>query len=135
MENQFGPSPTALLSAAARAVHCLHDDQPHLIDDIVSVQLCEQYAPQALEYHRLFPSEPILAAARFSACVRRRFAENVAKDGRFTQCILLGGGLDAAIPHASRTWVIDLPEVTDWRKGLFTEAGIDDHAELIPTQT
>lgn len=132
MRNQFVPSPTALLSAAARVAHCLYDDHPHLVDDMVAVRLCEKHAPQALHYHQSFLSEPVLAAARLSACMRRRFAESVAKAQAFSQCLLLGGGLDTTMPHIAETWVVDKSEVIAWREELFTGAGIADNTCLLP---
>lgn len=132
MRSQFTPSPTALLSAAARAAHSLIDHEPHLIDDAIAVRICERFAPEALNYHRSFPSEPVLAAARLSACARRRFAEDVAAERGFTQCLLLGGGLDAELGGAVTTWVADRPEVLQWRRNLFASVGTADPSSLMP---
>lgn len=116
------------MSAAARAAHPLVDDGPPLLVDEQAPLLCAAAgSPGPLDYQRAAPREPVLAAARFSAVVRSRFAEDRVRAARTAQVVVLGAGLDTAAHRLGpdRTvWLVDLPGVLAWRAGMLAAAGI-----------
>ncbi|MDA8368251.1 MAG: SAM-dependent methyltransferase [Nocardiopsaceae bacterium] len=136
MRDENAPSLTAFFSAAARAAHPLVDDAPHLIEDTVALALCRVQTPSPLDYQLYRPSEPILAAARLSACMRSHVAEQVMRASDFSQYLVLGAGLDTSahnfVTSTALTWLVDLPGVLDWRSGLFEQAGKKDVGTYVP---
>jgi methyltransferase (TIGR00027 family) len=120
------PSPTALLSAAARAAHPLVDQPPHLLDDSDAQALCALFEPSPLSYQLGAAQHPIMAAARISTMTRSAFALQSIADGGGEQVIVLGAGLDTSVARAGvgRVFVVDRPEVLAWRAELLAEASI-----------
>ncbi len=119
------------MSAGARAAHELVDRPPHLLSDDDARAVCALFDPSPLDYQMRYPGEPVLAAARASTVIRGAFARTVLKDSGFGQCVLLGAGLDTSVYRGlsrpeKKVWLVDRPAVLDWRRSLFSEAGVDD---------
>lgn len=129
------PSPTALMSAAARAAHLVVDDPPPFLVDEQAAVLCRAASSVPLDYQLAAPREPVLAAARLSATVRSRFAEDVVRGSGVEQHVVLGAGLDTSAHRLDprvTTWAVDLPGVLAWRSHLFVTSGIADPARPVP---
>lgn len=122
-------SPTALLSAAARAAHRLVDAPPLLLDDPLAERLLGADGTEAIGYHRHLPHEPVLAAARVSAAVRQRLVEDELRRTRPELLVLLGAGLDTTgLRHAAtgaRVVEVDLPATQRWKREALARAGLD----------
>ena len=134
MNHDATPSPTALMSAAARAAHLLVDAGPPLLVDEQAAALCAAAEPSPLTYQLAAPQEPVLAAARLSATARSRFAEEAARASGCGQHVVLGAGLDTSghrLPTVT-TWLVDLPGVLVWRRERFAAAGLDDVGVPVP---
>lgn len=123
------PSPTALLSAAARAAHRLVDEPPLLLDDPLAEPLLGPGGAEAIGYHRHLRHEPVLAAARVSAAVRQRLVEDELQRTRPDVLVLLGAGLDTTgLRHAAtgaRVVEVDLPATQRWKREALARAGFD----------
>lgn len=130
MTQKTTPSPSALMSAAARAAHLLVDDAPPLLTDEQARALCTAADPNPLGYQLAAPDVPVLAAARLSATARSRFAEERLRAASgIEQYVVLGAGLDTSghrTPPGVSTWLVDLPGVLAWRAMLFSDAGLVD---------
>ncbi|NYI59066.1 class I SAM-dependent methyltransferase [Cellulomonas soli] len=117
------------MSAAARAAHRLVDDAPLLLDDPMSEQLLGEAGTEAIGYHRLLPHEPVLAAARVSACVRQHLVEAVLAEEAPDVLVLLGAGLDTSgVRHASTGATVvelDLPTTQRWKRDALARAGVE----------
>ena len=122
------------MSTAARAAHILVDDPPHLITDDVAFRLCRSLPASPLDYQLANPAEPVLAAARLSACMRARFTADTLHDSDLLQCVLLGAGLDhpATDDAGAAWWAVDLPDVLAWRADMFAQAGLADRCCHVP---
>jgi methyltransferase (TIGR00027 family) len=125
---QDAPSATAVLAAAARAAHLLVDEPPHLVVDHDAARICSLFTPAPLDFHRQFPDEPVLAAARGSAVLRASFARELLSAGGVSQVVLLGAGLDTFLAAAfpGPVWLVDRPEMLDWRRQVCQRAGVED---------
>lgn len=136
MEANDTPSPTALLSAAARAAHALVDARPLLLEDPAAHALCTTGGPSPLDFQLAQPDVPILAAARLSACARARFADDVLVTHDARQVVVLGAGLDTTAHRRSaagrRFWLVDLPDVLTWRARLLARAGLPEAGVPVP---
>ncbi|MFI2751998.1 class I SAM-dependent methyltransferase [Cellulomonas sp. P22] len=135
MEALSVPSPTALMSAAARAAHLLVDGPTPLLVDAQALALCRAVGSSPLDYQLAAPREPVLAAARLSAVVRSRFAEQIARRSSTDQYVVLGAGLDSSghrLQASTRTWLVDLPTVLRWRASAFAAAEIEDVGAAVP---
>ena len=137
MTDDFTPSMTALLSAAARAAHPIVDDAPHLLDDAVARTLCETLHPSPLDYQLAHPEVPVLASARLSSCVRSTYTDDRLRASDLDQYVMLGAGLDTSahrLPDDGtvRTWLLDRPGVLAWRAHLFAQAGLPDAGTPVP---
>lgn len=127
------PSPTAAMSAAARAAHLAVDSAPHLLTDPLATRLLDEVGATALGYHRAHPAEPVLAGARASAALRARYAEDRLAGSAARQVVVLGVGLDTASLRApaGRTWFdVDRPPTLVWRAGLVERAGLVPAADV-----
>jgi methyltransferase (TIGR00027 family) len=123
------PSPTALLSAAARAAHRLVDEPPLLLDDPLTERLLGSDGAEAIDYHRHLRHEPVLASARVGAAVRQRLVEDELQRTRPDVLVLLGAGLDTTgLRHAAtgaRVVEVDLPATQRWKRRALARAGLD----------
>lgn len=128
------PSATAVLSAAARAAHCLVDDPPYLIIDRDAADLCSVFTPSPLDFQLSYPAAPVLAAARASTVLRAAFARQLLAASRTTQLVLLGAGLDTfvAAEFAGEVWLVDRPAVLSWRSQVCDQAGVTDTGMPVP---
>ena len=121
------------MSTAARAAHPLIDDPPHIFVDDVAARICDSLAASPLDYQLANPGEPVLAAARLSACVRSRYSADAFGESGLHQYVLLGAGLDHhRVSSDTRCWAVDLPNVLAWRANVFVEAGIHDACAPVP---
>ncbi|PKQ31711.1 MAG: SAM-dependent methyltransferase [Actinobacteria bacterium HGW-Actinobacteria-2] len=122
------PSPTALLSAAARAAHPLADQPPHLLNDTDAQALCSLFEPSPLSYQLGAAQHPIMAAARISTVARSAFAGRLIGDSGLGQLLVMGAGLDTSVStgFGGRVLAVDRPDVLGWRAELVAEAGIED---------
>jgi methyltransferase (TIGR00027 family) len=127
------PSPTAALSAAARAAHLEVDTAPHVMTDPLAVRLLDELGTAALGYQRAHPAEPVLVGARASTVLRARYAEDRLAASAAAQAVVLGVGLDttALRAPAGRTWFeVDRAAVLAWRAGLVARAGLTPAADI-----
>ena len=110
------------------------DDLPLLMVDDVALRLCRSLPASPLDYQLAQPGDPVLAAARFSACVRSRFATNALRASGLSQCVLLGAGLDHPVGEVDDVawWAVDLPDVLAWRTDLYQQAGLADRCIHVP---
>lgn len=99
-----------------------------MIVDRDAARICSLFTPSPLDFHRQFPDEPVLAAARGSAVLRACFAREWLSGGGVSQLVLLGAGLDTlvAAEFAGPVWLVDRREVLDWRTQVCQQAGIED---------
>jgi methyltransferase (TIGR00027 family) len=121
------PSPTALLSAAARAAHLHVDVRPYLLVDDLAERLMGESGRAPLDYHRRFPTHPVLAGARTSALLRSRFAEDLLAASPADQYVVLGAGLDTSALRTAlgrRVFEFDRPGVLTWRRAALAAAQI-----------
>ncbi|WP_245670810.1 class I SAM-dependent methyltransferase [Nocardia flavorosea] len=136
MNDIVTPSPSALMSAAARAAHAIVDSPPHLILDEIAERLCATAGePSPLGFHRSHPGEAVLAAARLSAAARSAYAERLLHASGIGQYVVLGAGLDTSAWRVSRSckiWHVDLPGVLAWRSSLSNQAGIQERGVSVP---
>jgi len=134
VENESPASVSALMAAAARAAHSLVDDPPHLLVDDVASRICRSMPASPLDYHLAHPREPVLAAARLSACARAKFAADALRASRLSECVLLAAGLDqlAGLDPGARCWAVDLPDVLAWRARVCEQAMVADPCRAVP---
>ena len=121
------------MSTAARAAHPIVDDPPYIFIDDAASKICRSMAASPLDYQLANPAEPVLAAARLSACTRARCAADAFRASELSQYVLLGAGLDYPVCDPSvRCWAIDLPGVLEWRTEVFANAGMPDRCIHVP---
>lgn len=121
------PSPSALMSAAARAAHLEVDHAPYLFEDRHAGALVDALGGEPLTYHRRSPGAPVLVGARASTALRSRFAQDRLAAFPAPQYVVLGAGLDSSCLRTGpgRTvFEVDRPGVLAWRRAAFHAAGI-----------
>jgi len=119
------PSPSALMSAAARAAHLEVDHAPYLFGDRYAGALVDALGDEPLSYHRRFPAEPVLVGARVSTALRSRYAEDRLAASPAPQYVVLGAGLDTSSLRAGpdrAVFEVDRPGVLAWRQAAFRAA-------------
>ncbi|MFB9620870.1 SAM-dependent methyltransferase [Brooklawnia cerclae] len=136
MRDITGFSTTAVFAAAARAAHPIVDQEPHLLEDPVAQRLCESISPSPLTFQVEHSEEPVLAAARLSACARSNFADRTLLNLGIDQLVVVGAGLDTTLQRLhdqfdGQAWLVDLPGVLAWREELFRDAGVADFAHHV----
>jgi len=127
---QIEPEKTAVRVALWRAMHTLIDPPPHVLDDVVGLQLV---APD--ESWRQRPDMDPQGARGFRAGVvaRARFIEDLVAEQvahGVTQYVLLGAGLDTFaqrrpdIASRLRVFEVDQPGAQQWKRQRLIEAGL-----------
>lgn len=127
------PSPSALMSAAARAAHLEVDSAPFLFEDRHAGALVEALGGEPLTYHRRLPAEPVLVGARVSTTLRSRFAEDRLAASSAPQYVVLGAGLDTSALRAGpdrAVFEVDRPGVLAWRQATFRAAQVPVQARV-----
>src|SRR5215471_9519739 len=96
-EASQSPSRTAVLTAAARAVH-REEPRPWVMDDYLALDLAGQEGLAMLDRLRAEVPRPSLLAFSRWVCVRARFPEDLVEQavaGGVTQYVIMGAGLDS----------------------------------------
>jgi methyltransferase (TIGR00027 family) len=137
---QAAPDHTAERVALWRAIHVESDAKPHVLEDLVGLQLA---APD--ENWRNRPDMNPEATKRFRASIlaRARFIEylvvELARRG-VGQYVILGAGLDTfaqrrpEIAAQLNIFEIDQPKMQEWKRQRLIETGygVPDHLHLVP---
>ena len=133
------PSRTALLTAAARALH-REEPQPWVFDDWFALQLGGDDAVRMGETLReRLPAASLLAFTRW-VCVRSRLPEDVverAAAAGIRQYVILGAGLDSFayrrddLLERVRVFEVDHPASQQWKRRRLQELGVHPPANLV----
>lgn len=130
--HQGKPSRTALKVAIRRAAHQLADDPPVLVDPI-AVRLIGDEHKRDMERAR----HPVARDFRAYLASRSRYAEDRLAEAvarGIGQYVVLGAGLDTFAYRnpwpALRVFEVDYPATQEWKRGLLTEAGVDEPENL-----
>jgi len=139
-ERSDGPEPTAERVAFWRALHVLADPQPHVLSDLIGLELA---APPKGWRSRGDMHLHGTARARASIVARSRLTEDVVRKEAAlgtNQYVLLGAGLDTFAQRmegsesAIRVFEIDQPGTQGWKARRLNECGygIPEHLKLVP---
>lgn len=139
-ERNDGPEPTAERVAFWRALHALADPQPHILDDLIGLELA---APPEGWRSRGDMHLRGSARARASIVARSRLTEDVVRREAArgtTQYVLLGAGLDTFAQRMGgseqviRVFEVDQPQTQGWKARRLKECGygIPEHLKLVP---
>jgi len=134
-----GPSRTAVLTAAARAIH-REEPQPWVIDDYLALDLAGQEGLALLDRLRAEVPRPYLLAFSRWVCVRARFPEDLLEqavaDG-VAQYVILGAGLDSFAYRRGdlldrlRVFEVDHPATQEWKRQRLAELGMQSPPGLV----
>ena len=134
-----GPSRTAVLTAAARALH-REEPPPWILDDYLARELAGEEGRALGERLRAELSGPNLVAFSRWMCVRARFPEDIVEDavaGGVRQYVILGAGLDsfayrrADLLDRLRVFEVDQPATQAWKRGRLAELGLDQPGGVV----
>jgi methyltransferase (TIGR00027 family) len=134
-----GPSRTAVLTAAARALH-REESQPWVIDDYLALDLAGQEGLALLDRLRAEVPRPHLLAFSRWVCVRARFPEDLVEQsvaGGVAQFVILGAGLDSFayrrrdLLDRLRVFEVDHPATQAWKRQRLAELGVEPPAGLV----
>ncbi|WOC13329.1 class I SAM-dependent methyltransferase [Gordonia sp. MP11Mi] len=125
-----GADSTAVRTALWRALHVLIDESPHVVDDVVGVQIAD-----VDDGWRTRPDmDPERTRTnRASIVARSRAAEDTLRDSGSHQYVLLGAGLDTFAQRQDgqvRVFEIDEPATQEWKRARLDELGYLDPARL-----
>lgn len=118
------PDSTAVRVALWRAMHVESDPPPHVIDDVIGLQLV---APPA-DWRSRGDMHPIgTKPFRASIVARGRLVEDLVLDSGVGQYVILGAGLDTFAQRRSGPVVfeVDRPEPQAWKRQRLIELGYD----------
>lgn len=135
-----GPEPTAERVALWRALHCLADPQPHILEDLIGLELA---APPEGWRTRGDMHLDGSARARASIVARSRVTEDLVRKEiacGTTQYVILGAGLDTFAQRmensesAIRVFEIDQSDTQGWKARRLIECGygVPDYLKLVP---
>lgn len=136
------PSQTAILTAAARALH-REEPPPLALDDSLALPLAGDDAPAMIQRLRTeLPSDALLAFSRW-CCVRARLPEDIvvkAIDNGIEQYVILGAGLDsfayrrADLLERLRVFEVDHPASQAWKRKRLDEIAVacPTHLTFVP---
>jgi methyltransferase (TIGR00027 family) len=134
------PDNTAVRVALWRAMHVLVDPPPHVIEDVVGLQLA---APDD-EWRERPDMHPMgTRGFRASIVARARFIEDLVAEraaAGVTQYVILGAGLDTLAQRRPdlgarvRVFEIDQPGTQAWKRDRLVELGfgVPDRLRLVP---
>jgi methyltransferase (TIGR00027 family) len=138
-EASQGPSRTAVLTAAARALH-REEPQPWVIDDHLALELAGRDGLVLLDRLRAeVPGPQLLAFSRW-VCVRTRFPEDLVERAAASgvgQYVILGAGLDSFayrrrdLLDRLRVFEVDHPATQEWKRQRLAELGVAVPAGLV----
>ena len=126
-----GADSTAVRTALWRALHVLLDEPPHVVDDLVGVQIAD--VDDAWRTRPDMNSERT-RTNRASIVARSRAAEDTLGDSGSRQYVLLGAGLDTFAQRQDgnvRVFEIDEPATQEWKRQRLDELGYLDSARPI----
>ena len=134
-----GPSRTAVLTAAARALH-REEPQPWVMDDYLALDLAGQDGLALLD--RLRAEVPRVYLLPFSrwVCIRTRFPEDLVEQavtGGVAQYVILGAGLDSFayrrhdLMDRLRVFEVDHPATQAWKRQRLAELSVEPSARLV----
>jgi methyltransferase (TIGR00027 family) len=132
------PDNTAVRTALWRAMHVLVDDPPHVLDDVLGLQLV---APDVGWRDRPDMDPVATRGFRASIVARARFVEDVVSeqsDRGVDQLVLLGAGLDTLAERRRdltvRIFEVDQPATQAWKRDRLeaTGIGVPDGLQLVP---
>jgi methyltransferase (TIGR00027 family) len=134
-----GPSRTAVLTAAARALH-REEPQPWVMDDYLALDLAGQEGRALLDRLRAEVPRPYLLAFSRWVCVRARFPEDLverAVAGGVAQYVILGAGLDSFayrrrdLLDRLRVFEVDHPATQAWKRRRLAELSVELPTSLV----
>ena len=134
-----GPSRTAVLTAAARALH-REEPQPWVIDDHLALELAGPDGLVLLDRLRAEVPRPHLLAFSRWVCVRTRFPEDLVERAAASgvgQYVILGAGLDSFayrrrdLLDRLRVFEVDHPATQAWKRQRLAEFGVAAPAGLV----
>lgn len=134
------PDSTAVRTALWRALHLEVDAPPHVLDDLIGLQLA---APDPDWRQRPDMNEYVTPGVRASIVARTRFIEDLVieqADHGVGQYVLLGAGLDTfaqrrtEIASQITVFEIDQPEPQAWKRQRLDELsfGVPEWLRLVP---
>jgi methyltransferase (TIGR00027 family) len=135
-----GPSRTAVLTAAARALH-REEPQPWVIDDHLALELAGPDGLELLDRLRAEVPRPYLLAFSRWVCVRTRFPEDLVERATAAgvgQYVILGAGLDSfayrrpgLLDDRLRVFEVDHPATQAWKRQRLAGLGVAAPAGLV----
>jgi methyltransferase (TIGR00027 family) len=138
-EQSEAPDNTAVRTALWRALHVEVDSPPHVLDDVLGLQLV---APDPAWRERGDMHPVGTAGFRASIVARARFVEDLVAeraDAGIDQYVILGAGLDTFAERrpelaALRVFEVDQPGTQAWKRRRLVELGIGvpDRLRLVP---
>jgi methyltransferase (TIGR00027 family) len=139
-EQADGPDGTAVRVALWRAMHVQVDPAPHVLEDVVGLQLA---APDDTWRDRPDMHPDGTRGFRASIVARARFIEDLLAeqvDGGVSQYVILGAGLDTLAERRpdlgarTRIFEVDQPATQAWKRRRLVELGFDipDWLHLVP---
>jgi methyltransferase (TIGR00027 family) len=140
VEQADGPDSTAVRVALWRAMHVEVDQAPHVLEDVVGLQLA---APDTSWRDR--PDMHPVGTRGFRAAIiaRARFIEDLVAEqveAGVGQYLILGAGLDTLaerrpdLGHRLRIFEVDQPGTQAWKRGRLVELGlgVPEWLRLVP---
>jgi methyltransferase (TIGR00027 family) len=138
-EARRGPSRTAVLTAAARALH-REEPQPWVLDDYLALDLAGHEGLALLE--RLHAEVPMSFLRAFSrwVCARARYPEDLVEQAAASgvgQYVILGAGLDSFayrrndLMERLRVFEVDHPATQAWKLDRLAQLGVKPPAGLV----
>lgn len=133
------PSQTALLTAAARALH-KQETPPWILDDTLALRLAGQDGAALVERVRAELSPEELSSFCRWVCVRARVAEDEverALESGVTQYVILGAGLDSFAYRREdlmgrlQVFEVDHPASQAWKRRRLQEIGTPEPRGLV----
>ncbi|HNP57999.1 MAG TPA: SAM-dependent methyltransferase [Gordonia sp. (in: high G+C Gram-positive bacteria)] len=121
---------TAVRTALWRALHVLVDDEPHVLDDPIGLQIAD-----VDDDWRTRPDmDPARTGAnRASIVARARAVEDTLASSGAGQYVVLGAGLDTYAqrhPGGVRVFEVDAPATSAWKRGRLAELGFECSGQL-----
>jgi methyltransferase (TIGR00027 family) len=130
---EASPSTTAMMTAVARGVHRLEDAPPWILDDPFALVLVGPAWRQIDERLRSRFPDRLMRQIRAGIALRSKYAEQRLMEGRFSQYVMLGAGLDSfAWRHPDLVGPLDLFEVDHpasqaWKHQRVIDLGLPVH--------